>query len=160
MVENVGVTSLSQASEAEAEPKLGEAGHSTLDTVGQVITGAVLSDTEMVRLQVDELPQSSVAVQVRVKENSWGQLPGVVMVENVGVTSLSQASEAEAEPKLGEAGHSTLDTVGQVITGAVLSDTEMVRLQVDELPQSSVAVQVRVTAVSYTHLTLPTSDLV
>src|SRR5678815_2079312 len=145
MVENVGVTSLSQASEAEAEPKLGEAGHSTLDTVGQVITGAVLSDTEMVRLQVDELPQSSVAVQVRVKENSWGQLPGVVIVENVGVTLLSQASEAEALPKFGEAGHSTLDTVGQVITGAVSSDTEMVRLQVDELPQSSVAVQVRVT---------------
>jgi hypothetical protein len=136
---------LSQASEAEALPKLGEAGHSTFETVGHVITGAVSSVTEMVRLQVEELPQSSVAVQVRVKENSWGQLPGVVIVENVGVTSLSQASEAEAEPKLGEAGHSTFDTVGQVITGAVLSDTEIVRLQVEELPQSSVAVHVRVT---------------
>jgi hypothetical protein len=144
IVENVGTTLLSQASEAEALPKLGEAGHSTFDTVGQVITGGVSSVTEMVRLHVDELPQSSVAVQVRVKENSWGQLPGVVIVENVGTTLLSQASEAEALPKLGEAGHSTLDTVGQVITGGVLSVTEMVRLQVDELPQSSVAVQVRV----------------
>jgi hypothetical protein len=68
-----------------------------------VSTGGVLSVTEIVLLQVDELPQSSVAVQVRVTENSCGQLPGVVMVENVGVTSLSQASEAEALPKLGVA---------------------------------------------------------
>jgi hypothetical protein len=55
-------------------------------------------------------------------------LPGVVIVENVGTTLLCHiASEAEALPKLGEAGHSTFDTVGHVITGAVLSDTEMVR---------------------------------
>jgi hypothetical protein len=50
----------------------------------------------MVRLQVEEIAAIIGAVQVRVKENSWGQLPGVVMVENVGVTSLSQASEAES----------------------------------------------------------------
>jgi hypothetical protein len=144
-LENVGITLLSHRSEAVAVPKLGVLGHSTFATVGQVITGGVLSDTEMVRLQVEELPQSSVAVQVRVTENAWGQLPGVVTLEKVGTTLLSQRSEAVAAPKLGVLGHSTFATVGQVIEGGVLSDTEMVRLQVEELPQSSVAVQVRVT---------------
>jgi hypothetical protein len=149
--DDVGTTLGSHRSEAVAAPKLGEAGHSTLDTVGQVIEGAVLSVTEIVRLQVEELPQSSVAVHVRVTENSAGQAPGVVTVENVGTTLGSQRSEAVAEPKLGELGHSTLDTVGQVIEGAVLSVTDMVRLQVEELPQSSVAVQVRVTENSAGH---------
>ena len=73
-------------------------------------------------------------------------MPGVVTSDDVGVTSLSQASVAVAEPKLGAFGHSTEAVgFGQVITGAVLSVTEIVRLQVEELPQSSVAVQVRVT---------------
>src|SRR5258706_6084173 len=109
---------------------------------GQVIVGAVLSVTEIVLLQVEELPQSSVAVQVRVTENSCGQLPGVVIVENVGMTLGSHKSEAVAEPKLGLLGHSTVEAgLGQVIVGAVLSVTEIVLLQVEELPQSSVAVQ-------------------
>src|SRR5436853_296868 len=147
--EDVGTTLLSHRSDAVAEPKLGELGHSTFDTVGHVIEGGVLSVTEIVRLQVEELPQSSVAVQVRVIENSWGQAPGVVTLENVGVTLLSQRSDAVAAPKLGEFGHSTLDTVGHVIDGGVLSVTEIVLLQVEELPQSSVAVQVRVTENSW-----------
>jgi hypothetical protein len=120
-LENVGTTSLSQRSEAVAAPKLGAFGHSTFDTVGHVITGGVLSVTEMVRLQVEELPQSSVAVQVRVTENSCGQLPGVVTLENVGTTLWSQPSDAVAAPKLGWFGHSTFDTVGQLITGGVVS---------------------------------------
>ena len=69
-LEDVGTTLLSHRSEAVAAPKLGEAGHSTFDTEGHVIDGGVLSDTEMVRLQVEELPQSSVAVHVLVTENS------------------------------------------------------------------------------------------
>jgi hypothetical protein len=144
--ENPGITVGSQASVAVAVPKIIGFGHSTLDTEGQVMVGAVLSVTEMVRLQVEELPQSSVAVQVRVTENSAGQLPGVVTSEDVGFTVGSQASVAVALPKLGEPGHSTVgDGFGHVIEGAVLSVTEMVRLHVEELPQSSVAVQVRVT---------------
>jgi hypothetical protein len=99
----------------------------------------------MVLLQVDELLQSSVAVQVRVTENSCGQLPGVVTLLLVTATLMSHRSEAVAGPKFGVLGHSTFDTVGHVIEGGVLSVTEMVRLQVEELPQSSVAVQVRVT---------------
>src|SRR5260221_6198583 len=110
------------------------------------MVGAVLSVTEIVLLQVEELPQSSVAVQVLVRENSCGQLPGVVTVENVGTTLGSHKSEAVAEPKLGVLGHSILAAgFGQVIVGAVLSVTEIVLLQVEVLPQSSVAVQVRVT---------------
>src|SRR5258706_6997865 len=100
----------------------------------------------MVRLQVEELPQSSVAVHVRVTEHSCGQLPGVVASANVGVTLGSHRSEAVGEPKVGVVGHSMLAAgLGQVIVGAVLSVTEIVLLQVEELPQSSVAVQVRVT---------------
>jgi hypothetical protein len=87
----------------------------TVSLSAQVRVGGVLSVTEMVLLQVDELPQSSVAVHVRVTEYSCGQLPGVVTSLDVGTTLLSQASLAEAEPKLGVFGHSTLDTVGQVI---------------------------------------------
>src|SRR5258706_349365 len=143
---NVGITLGSHKSEAVAAPKEGLAGHSTLDTVGHVIVGAVLSVTDIVLLQVEEFPQSSVAVHVRVTENSWGQLPGVVIVENVGTTLGSHKSEAVAAPKLGLLGHSTVEAgLGQVIVGAVLSVTEIVLLQVEELPQSSVAVQVRVT---------------
>ena len=74
---------------------------------------------------------------------------GVVTSEEVIVGWLSQASVAVASPKSGTAGHSIgLVTVGQVITGAVLSVTVIVRLHIDALPQSSVAVQVRVTLYS------------
>ena len=51
-----------------------------------------------------------------------------------------------AAPKVGVAGQLIGDTtVGQVMAGGVMSRTLMERLQVDVLPQSSVAVQVRVT---------------
>ena len=82
----------------------------------------MLSVTEMVRLQVDALPQSSVAVQVRVTLYSAAQLPGVVTSDDVIATVASQASVAVAAPKLGVAGHSMGDTTeGQVIEGAVTS---------------------------------------
>ena len=114
-----------------------------------MITGGVLSSTAIVRLQLEEFPQASVAVQVRVTEYSCGQSPGVVESEKVMVGLASQASVAVAAPKFGVAGHSIgVLTVGQLITGGVVSTTQMVRLQVDELPQSSVAVQVRVTQYS------------
>jgi hypothetical protein len=58
----------------------------------------------------------------------------------------SQASDAVAAPKVGTAGQLIgEDTAGHVIDGGVISCTAMVRLQVDVLPQSSVAVHVRVT---------------
>ena len=44
--------------------------------------------------------------------------------------------------------HCTVTSIGQVMIGGVLSVTAIVRLQVDELPQSSVAVHVLVTLYS------------
>ena len=56
-------------------------------------------------------------------------------------TFASQLSDEVAAGKTGDAGHSIGDTTaGHVIVGAVMSRTTMVRLQVEKLPQSSVAV--------------------
>src|SRR5262245_62390632 len=112
-------------------------------TVGQVMAGGVISCITMVRLQVEVLSQASVAVQVRVIP-PWQ--PGVVASTKEMATLGSQASLAEAVPKLGCVGQLMGDTtVGQVMAGGVMSRTWIVRLQVEVLPQSSVAVQVRVT---------------
>ena len=139
------LTLASQASVAVAAPKYGVAGQLIGEvTVGQEIVGAVMSCTTMVRLQVAVLPQLSLAVQVRVTLSS--QLPGVDESTKVIFTLASQASVAVASPKLGVAGQLIGEvTVGQVMVGGVTSCTTIVRLQVAVLPQSSVAVQVRVT---------------
>ena len=60
------------------------------------------------------------------------------------VTLASQASLAVALPKLTTAGQSMVVLAGQVMDGAVISLTVTVALQVLVLPQSSVALQVRV----------------
>src|SRR5262245_24873754 len=89
------------------------------------ITGAVLSVTQMVWIFVLWLPRSSVAVQVRVVQNSCGQAPGVVTSAKVRVGDWSQSSVAVGVVKLGVPGHSTLEAPGRVeITGAVSSTTE------------------------------------
>ena len=60
-------------------------------------------------------------------------------------TEVSQASVAVAAPKLGVAGQEIGEvTVGQVMVGGVTSCTTIVSLQVEVLPQLSLAVQVRV----------------
>jgi hypothetical protein len=46
---------------------------------GQVFTGASSSTTVTIWMQLEELPQSSVAVQVRVITSSWGQLPAATL---------------------------------------------------------------------------------
>ena len=105
-------------------------------------------------LQVDEFPQSSVAVQVLVTVSSAGHVPGVVTSAKVISTVASQASVAVAKPKVGVKGQSMVSfgITGQVITGAEVSWTKMVALHVDEFPQSSVAVQVLVTVSSAGHV--------
>jgi hypothetical protein len=152
---NVIVTEASHASVAVAIPKSGVAGQSivSFNITGHVITGAVVSCTKIVALQVDELPQESVAVHVLVTEYSAGHAPGVVTSSNVIVTDASHASVAVANPKSGVAGQSIVSfkITGHVITGAVVSCTKIVALQVDELPQESVAVQVLVTEYSAGH---------
>ena len=74
------------------------------------------------------------------------QEPCVVASEKVIATVASQASIAVAIPKFGVAGQEiTVAISGQKIEGGVTSCTTIVRLQEDVFPQSSVAVQVRVT---------------
>jgi len=68
---------------------------------------------------------------------------GVVLTTTTS-TVWSQASDAVAVPQLGVAGQSIVVLAGQVIAGAVMSRTVMVALQVLVLPQSSVALQIRV----------------
>lgn len=147
VVVNVTATEALQASVAVALPKDGTAGHSIGETtVGQVIAGGVLSITTTERLHVAVLPQSSVAVQVRVTVLACAQGPLItVTVANVIVTVASQASVAVALPNAGLVGQFIGDvTLGQFNIGGVLSSTTIVRLQVATLPQSSVAVQVLV----------------
>ena len=74
-------------------------------------------------LQVDEFPQSSVAIQVLVTVSSAGHVPGVVTSVKVIVTAASQASVAVAKPKVGVNGQSIVSfgIKGQVMTGGVVS---------------------------------------
>jgi hypothetical protein len=132
-----GATLASQSSVAVAAGKFGVAGHSIgVVTVGQLMTGGVLSVTKMVLLQVLEFPQSSTAVQVRVTEYSCGQMPlGVVTSLEVGVTLASQSSVAVAAGKFGVAGHSIgVLTVGQLTTGASVSSIVMISEQEEVHP--------------------------
>src|SRR5439155_17366277 len=106
--------------------------------------GAALSITVMVWLQVVELLCASVAVQVRLVLLAWLPLTGKASSAKLTVRLLSQASLKAGVPKGGVAGHSIVASVGQLATtGAVLSITVMVWLQVVELLWASVTVQVR-----------------
>src|SRR6185295_11739451 len=141
----------SQASVAVAVAKLGDEVHSMVEGAGrEAITGAVLSSTAIVCEAVEEFPQASVAVQVRVTEYSLAQVPGVVASAKVSAGDASQASVAVAVAKLGDEVHSIVLGAGrEAITGAVLSSTAIVCEAVEEFPQASVAVQVRVTEYSF-----------
>src|SRR6187551_3407320 len=143
---NVMVTVASQASVAVGGVSTGKAEQSTgVVCATQVIVGAVISCTTIVPVQVAVLPQSSVAVHVRVVLYVPTHEPGVVASTKVMVTVASQASVAVGAVKTGKAGQSTGDVCAtHVIVGGVISCTTMVPLQVAVLPQSSVAVQVRV----------------
>ena len=68
------------------------------------MVGGVTSCTTMVRLQVELLPQSSVAVQVRVTLYVPVHEPCVVTSANVTVTLASQASVATGAINTGTAG--------------------------------------------------------
>ena len=68
------------------------------------------------------LPQSSVAVQVRVTLKLPGQDPGVEASLNEIATEASQASVALAAPKVGAVVQFTgLTTVGHVMLGGIRS---------------------------------------
>ena len=69
-----------------------------------MIVGAVISRTTIVPVQVAVLPQSSVAVQVRVKLYVPAHDPCVVASVNAIVTVASQASVAVGAINTGTAG--------------------------------------------------------
>src|SRR6266581_2701357 len=121
------------------------AGHSSTRSGGQLIVGGVVSRTVMVWRQLLLLPQASVAVQVRAMTLVPPQL---VVTESLKLRLTEpQPSRAVATPVklvLVSAGHSSTTFVGQVMTGGVVSSTEIVCAQLLLLPQASVAVQVRV----------------
>ena len=81
------------------------AAHWTLTGAGSLAVGAVLSSTVMSWTPVLALPESSVAVQVRVTLYSCGHAPGVVTSAKVIVGEASQASRAVGAVKLGVVGH-------------------------------------------------------
>src|SRR5439155_1055809 len=143
----------SHASVAVGVAKDGVAGHWIVVGPGTVeITGAVVSTTLMVWLDVELLPQWSVAVQVRVTLLACGHEPGVVTSAKVSVGLGSHASVAVGVANDGVAGHSMVVGPGTAeMLGACVSTTLMVWLAVELLPQWSVAVQVRVTLLACGH---------
>ena len=108
---------LSQVSLKAGVPNTGVAGHSMIASAGQLATtGAVLSITVMVWLQVVALLEASVAVQVRLVVLSALPLTGRLASEKVTVRLLSQASLNCGVPNSGVAGHSMVWSGGQLTT--------------------------------------------
>jgi hypothetical protein len=68
-----------------------------------------------------------------------GQVPRVVSPSRVTLTSVSHASLAVTTGQMATAGQSIVTLAAQVMVGAVMSLIDTERLQVDVLPQSSVA---------------------
>ena len=142
--ENVSVGVL-QLSVAVGVAKLGVPEHSIVDGPGKpLMTGGVVSSMVNICDAVAVFPQSSVAVQVRVMVYSFGHDPFVVTSAktNAGVPQLSVAVGVTHE---GVPEHSAVEGPGNpLMTGGVVSSTLITWDAVAVLPQSSVAVQVRV----------------
>ena len=93
-------------------------------------------------MQLDELPQASVVVHVRVMVYSCGHDPAAVLWLKLTTRLGSQLSVAVTVATGGTAAsHSTFVLLGQPLsTGGLSSSTVMVCMQLAELPQASVAV--------------------
>ena len=147
----------SQLSDPVAVPVLAGnvlAVHCIVTFGGQLIEGGVLSLILINCTQLLELPQWSVANQVRVMEDAAAQPPATVPSLNVMIGAPSQLSVAVATPVLAGcviALQLMVTFGGQVMTGGVLSSTKIVCRQLLELPQSSVATQVRFIVLSCGH---------
>jgi hypothetical protein len=123
----------------------------TVTLAGQLIPGDALSSIMIVCTQLLELPQSSVALQVRVMVYSCAHAPPTVTSLEVMVGVASQLSDAVAEPVFAGkvlAVQRMVTFGGQDMVGAMLSSTTIVCTQELVLPQSSLAVQVRVIVLS------------
>src|SRR5439155_336202 len=114
----------------------GVAGHWMVEGAGSAeITGAVVSTTWMVWLEVVLLPQWSVAVQVRVTSLAWAQVPAVVTSAKVSVGLASHASVAVGVVNDGLAGHWMVLGPGSAErVGGAVSATGVVLVQELEQP--------------------------
>ena len=117
--------------------------HSIVTLDGQVMLGAVLSNTVMSWVQLEELPHASVETYRRVilkrltqVESDMTSPPWVT----VTVPQLSLDVTLWVETEGTSEAHDTVRLAGHTIDGGVLSSTTMVCAHVLELPQSSVAV--------------------
>src|SRR6185436_16379565 len=119
------VTLVSQVSVAIGSPNTGTAPttHSLVRLGWQVITGGVVSRKTTSWEQLARLVQSSVAVHVRRKIRTAGQIAGNWSSTKVMVRLVSQESVAVGSPKTGTAPvtHSLVRSGWQVITGGVVS---------------------------------------
>jgi hypothetical protein len=143
------VGELSQPSVAVAKPVLpGKvlAVQAMVMLAGQVMMGATLSKATIVCVQLLLLPQPSEAIQVRMIPNpSWQEPPTITSLKViVGVpVQLSVAVAVPVFPGKVLSVQFIVTFGGHVIAGAILSSTDIICKQVLELPQSSVATQVR-----------------
>jgi hypothetical protein len=140
-----------QSSLAVAVPRFIETQQAPLPfavtAAGQWMVGGVMSLTLIVCTQLDELPQLSVAVHVRLITRLPAQLPFATASMCVMLATPLQSSVAVALPVCpGSVGaeQSTITFAGHVITGACVSLTWIICTQLDELPQVSVDDHVRV----------------
>src|SRR5439155_3511897 len=118
--------------------------HSTVLLGTQVMVGLVVSTRVTFWLQSAELPQASVARQVRVASKVLPQWPvKLVTVLRMVIVTVPQVSLAVGGSKDQALVHSTVLLAGQVMVGLVVSLTVMVCTQLVLLPHKSVAVQVR-----------------
>jgi len=130
--------------------------HDTVTGAGQVITGAILSLTVIIWLQVALLPHTSVDLYVLVIVNLFAQLPDTV-------TSLTNVTVGTPPPQLSDTitlavftggtneAQETVTGAGHVILGAIISFTVITWVQVELLPHTSVARYVLVTTNLFTH---------
>ena len=127
-LEDVRVNAEPQASDAVAVANEGvEVQLMVLIAGSDTMTGAVISWTFIVCDAVDEFPQASVAVNVRVTEYEHAQAPAVVTLEEVSVNADPQASEAVAVANEGVEVQLMVEAEGSdTMTGAVISWTFMV----------------------------------
>jgi hypothetical protein len=137
---------LPHESDAVTVAAAGTEPHSTVVSAGTPLSvGAVVSTTVMTWSPLVLLPQSSVAVQVRVMVFVLPQAATSLSLDVI--VTLPQASLPVALPVaagLVSPVHSTVASAGTVKLGAVVSTTVITWSPLVLLPQSSVAVHVRV----------------
>jgi hypothetical protein len=117
--------------------------HWTVIFAGQVIVGAVLSNTVITCAQVAELPHASVALYVRVNVNLLTHV--MLVITSLTWVTVDVPAQLSVTVTCAIFGAGTCDAhwnvrlAGQVTIGGVSSNTLMICAQVAELPQASVA---------------------